>query len=88
MGKEGRKSLNTKEHDLLLATLRDAREAVGLSQREVSRRLGFQESVYGAIERGERSLDVVEFVLVARALDREPVELFGRFLNAEKSNPA
>lgn len=79
MGKEGRKSLNTKEYDLLLETLRDAREAAGLSQREVSRRLGFQESVYGAIERGERLLDVVEFVQIANAINRDPNGLFQEF---------
>ena len=39
-------------------------------------------SLLGRIESGERRLDVVEFVAVAKALKVDPVELFTRFARA------
>jgi len=38
--------------------------------------------VLGRIESGERRLDVVEFVAVAKALKVDPIELFMRFVRA------
>ena len=36
----------------------------------------------GKIESGERRLDVVEFVAVAKALKVDPIDLFTRFVRA------
>lgn len=62
--------------------LREARERAGLSQREVARRLGFHPTIYGKVERGERLLDVIEFVRLAGAVGVSPVELLGHYLVA------
>ena len=63
-------------------TIKAARERAGLSQREVARRLGFDETSYGKIERGDRVLDVVEFVALAGALGTDPLTLFADYLLA------
>ena len=80
MGKKNRQSSSTSEADALLSTIQKAREEAGLSQREVARRLGFHPTVVGKIERGERVLDVIEFVALARALGVDPLELLGAYL--------
>lgn len=67
---------------MLIETIRKAREAAGLSQREVAKRLGFHPTVFGKIERGERVLDVVEFVALAKALGVDPLALFADYLLA------
>ncbi|MGV3616693.1 MAG: helix-turn-helix domain-containing protein [Fimbriimonas sp.] len=67
---------------MLIETIRKAREAAGLSQREVAKRLGFHPTVFGKIERGERVLDVVEFVALAKALGIDPLTLFADYLIA------
>lgn len=67
---------------MLIETIKKAREAAGLSQREVAKRLGFHPTVYGKIERGDRVLDVVEFVSLAKALGVDPLTLFADYLIA------
>jgi transcriptional regulator with XRE-family HTH domain len=68
--------------DELLKTLKSARESVKLSQRDVARRLRFHPTVYGKIERGDRVIDVVEFVNVAKAMGIDPIELLARYVRA------
>lgn len=88
MGKRNRQSSGTAEADALLATIQSARETAGLSQREVARRLNFHPTVLGKIERGERVLDVIEFVALAEALDVNPLELLRSYLNAVRQEHA
>jgi transcriptional regulator with XRE-family HTH domain len=87
LGKRTRHSIGTIEFDLLQTALREARERAGLSQREMARRLGFHESVYGKIERGDRVLDVIEFVAFADAADQDAIELFGNYLERIRRLP-
>jgi hypothetical protein len=46
----------------------------------MARRLGFHESVYGKIERGDRVLDVIEFIAFANAVDLDPELLLRTFI--------
>ena len=84
MGKNIRHSVTTREFDSLLETLRETRTAAGVSQRELARRLGLEETVVGKVERGSRLLDVLEFIAYAEALGIEPVELLGSVLDRIK----
>ena len=56
--------------------LADARHAAGLTQVDLAKKLGRPQSVISKVEQGERRLDVVEFLEVARALRVDP----GRWL--------
>ena len=58
------------------AALRKAREAVGLSQRQLSERLQQPPNWIQRIESLERRVDVAEFIAIARALGAKPAELF------------
>ncbi len=52
--------------------MRAAREARGVTQQELARRLGKPQSYVSKAEMGERRLDVVEFLHFMRAIEGEP----------------
>ncbi|HEY5107330.1 MAG TPA: helix-turn-helix transcriptional regulator [Caulobacteraceae bacterium] len=60
----------------------EARRAAGLTQRQLADRLGRPYTVIANVERGERRIDVVEFIAVARALGIGELELMARVGNA------
>lgn len=70
-----RKSLRSKPQEQLQKLLRSARREAGLTQAEVAARLRRPQSFVAKYEGGERRLDVVEFIQIARALDRDPAQL-------------
>jgi transcriptional regulator with XRE-family HTH domain len=57
-----------------------AREAAGVTQRELARRLKRAHSFVGKIESGERQLNVLEFCDYVDVLDDDPAELLRRVL--------
>ncbi len=61
------RSAETEEYKALLRTLIAARRHSGLTQQEVAARLGKPQSYVSKIERGERRMDVVEFLRLAEA---------------------
>lgn len=65
----------TKRYKLFLAILISARESKGLSQHQLAKKLKKPQSFISKYERGERRLDVVEFIDIAKALDADPHEI-------------
>jgi transcriptional regulator with XRE-family HTH domain len=59
-----------------------ARKSAGLTQRQLAERIGRPYTVVANIERGERQIDVVEFVAIARALRAGEPELMRRVSEA------
>lgn len=66
------------EHRHLVAVLVEARQASGLTQAELAARVGKDQSFVSIIERGQRRVDVLEFVALARAMEADPGQLFER----------
>lgn len=64
------------EHRHLVAVLVEARQASGLTQAELAARVGKDQSFVSIIERGQRRVDVLEFVALARAMNADPTQLF------------
>jgi transcriptional regulator with XRE-family HTH domain len=62
------KSLHTPEYEFFTSLLAQARERVGLTQSEVSARLGQPQSFVAKYEGGERRLDLIEFIQICTAL--------------------
>jgi len=56
-----------------------ARHNAGLTQVALAKKLGRPESFVSKFERGERRLDVVEFLEVARALSLDPARIITEF---------
>ena len=74
------KSLKSPEYGRLIATLVAVRHASGLRQRVLARKLGKPQSFIAKYEGGERRLDLIEFIAIARALGTDPVKLFRDFV--------
>jgi transcriptional regulator with XRE-family HTH domain len=59
----------------LIEQLISRRKELGLSQAKLAERIGNHQQFVGRFELGERRLDVIEFVDIAKALDLDPMEL-------------
>lgn len=64
-------SRHTARYKRLQTALKAARKASGLTQAQVGERLGQPQSFVNKYESGERRLDVIEFLDVARVLKLE-----------------
>lgn len=73
------------DHQHLVEVLVETRKNAGLTQEDVAARLGRDQTFVSLIERGQRRLDVIEFIRLAEALDRDPVALFGELSGRVKS---
>ena len=69
------KSLFSREYRRFCALLKAERKAAGLTQTDVAKRLRKPQSFVSKYEQGERRLDVVEFLHIARAIGFEPPAL-------------
>ena len=65
-----RKSIFTAQYEMFLELLRESREAAGITQVEMARRLRTTQSTISKCERGERRIDVVELRRWCRAMGR------------------
>jgi len=71
------KSLFTGAHTHLVDVLIDARRRSGLTQTELAVRVGKDQKYISLIERSQRRVDVLEFYALAKALNVDPVRLYG-----------
>lgn len=69
------KSIHSSEYKTVIKKLREAREAVGLTQAEAAEKLNKPQSYISKIERGERRVDIVELSAIAR-LYRKKIDWF------------
>ena len=72
------KSVHTDAYKAVTRSLKGARERAGLTQQALAERLGRPQSFVAKYERGERRLDVVEFLHIAEAIGANPVKLFSQ----------
>jgi transcriptional regulator with XRE-family HTH domain len=63
------KSVYSKEYQRLLEELVQARKRAGMTQAALAETLEKPQSFVSKVENGERRLDVIEFVQIAKALD-------------------
>ena len=77
-------AVRTKAYQDLLKALVQARQQAGLSQAQLAVRLGKPASFVGKYELGERRLDVVELVVVLKAVGASVKDVVGA---AERAAP-
>jgi transcriptional regulator with XRE-family HTH domain len=70
----------SRRHDKLRALLREARLEARLTQQQLADRLKRSDNFISYVERGERMLNVLEFVEYCEALGADPRRLLGRLL--------
>lgn len=75
-----RKSLKSAEYARFIATLVAVRENADVRQKALAEKLGRHQSFIAKYEGGERRIDVIEFIAIARALGADPVKLFRDFV--------
>ncbi|OAV51500.1 transcriptional regulator [Rhizobium sp. WYCCWR10014] len=74
------KTLGTERHRALIALLVEKREASGLTQTELADKLGEYQSFVARLESGQRRVDVIEFLELARILNFDPLDALGRLV--------
>ena len=79
--RQTRASYQKPEHVRLAELLAAARESKNLSRRALSIALGKQPTYIARVERGERLLEVSEFIQICRALDVDALSLFSQLLH-------
>lgn len=70
------------EYDALRLALVTARKDAGLTQAGLAARLGRPQSFVSKYEAGERRLDVVEFIAVARGMHQDPHRLLQQVIDS------
>jgi transcriptional regulator with XRE-family HTH domain len=81
------KSLKSAEYARLIDLLVAARQEAGLRQQPLAKKLGKPQSFIAKYEGGERRIDVVEFIAIAKALGADPSKLFRDFLAGKPAKP-
>lgn len=71
----------TEKYALLRKMLIDERIKANLKQADVSSALGKPQSYVSKIERGERSLDIIEFMEISKVIGFDPVVFLQEFQN-------
>lgn len=70
-----RKWVRSPSYRTAIAKLVGARMKAGLTQRQLATAIGKPPSFVAKIEQGERRLDIVEFIVIARALGVREADL-------------
>jgi transcriptional regulator with XRE-family HTH domain len=68
------------------ACLAGARRRANVTQQELAARLGKPQSVISEYERGQRRVDVVELLVISRALGADPLDLFADIAKASAAS--
>lgn len=82
------RSTHHQEYQAFLGLLRDLRVDAGVTQIMLAKKLGNTQTFISKIERGERRLDVVEFVEMCEALGVDPRAAFEEFLLRRRGRKA
>ena len=69
------KSIFTDEYEVFLHRLVAARREAGLTQQDLATRINRPQSFVSKYERGERRLDVLEFVMICHAVSVDPCSI-------------
>ena len=77
------KSTYSRKASQLRLLLINARKSANLTQTELSKRLNKPQSYVSKYERGERRLDVIEFLEVSDALNIDPIALIEELIDVE-----
>ena len=78
------KSLKSAEYARLIELLVAVRQEAGVRQHTLAKRLGRPQSFIAKYEGGERRIDIIEFIAIARALGADPLKLFRDFLTEKR----
>lgn len=64
----------------------EIRRKTGMKQTDLAKAIGKHQSYISDIERGQRRIDVLEALVIAKALGYEPTEFYGALVNNVSRN--
>jgi transcriptional regulator with XRE-family HTH domain len=82
------KSVHSPDQAAFCELMVETRKAAGMTQEALARRLKRHQSFVAKYEGGERRLDVVEFIAIARALGADPLKLMTILVTGRRGKPA
>ncbi|GKW36356.1 helix-turn-helix domain-containing protein [Pectobacterium carotovorum] len=71
-------SVYSDEYQIVIKALREARIAKGITQGNLALALDRPQSFIAKVENGERRLDIVEFIHIARLLSLDPANIIAK----------
>ena len=74
------KSVHTKNYTRFLELLITARKDADVTQDEVARRLNRPQSFVSKYENGERRVDIIEFIEIAKAIGFDPIAFIRKII--------
>jgi predicted transcriptional regulator len=80
-------ALHTDEHRKFVEALADARRDAGISQHELARLLGRDQTYVSKYEKGRQRLDVIEFLRIVTALGVEPMVILNQIPRMGRPQP-
>jgi transcriptional regulator with XRE-family HTH domain len=72
------KTIRSSGHEALCEALISARKAAGLTQAELAVKLKCHQSFVARIESGQRRVDVIELIVVSRAVGADATDLLAK----------
>ena len=78
------KSVFTRRYELFISLLISLRKSKGLSQHQLAKKLRKPQSFVSKYERGERRLDVIEFLDIMSVLEADPYEIISKIAKSPK----
>lgn len=82
------KSIFSEDYTKFRRLLIEARTRAGLTQAELAAKLSRHQSYVSNYERGQRRVDVLEFLLITEALGVDPCELLAQIVAARRADGA
>lgn len=79
-------STHNDNYKALLAILREVRQCAAMTQEELGKKLGNTQTFVSKMERGERRIDLVEFVEICGACGAEPEDVLRLYLVRRSKN--
>jgi transcriptional regulator with XRE-family HTH domain len=79
--------VETEQYKIAGACLAAARRRANVTQQELAARFGKPQSFVSEYERGQRRVDVLELLVISRALGADPVELFAEIARSSRACP-
>lgn len=72
-----------RQHAIVGKCLQEERERANLTQVVLAKRLGKAQSFVSSYESGQRRIDLLEFLLIAEALQADPSKVFADIVQAK-----
>jgi len=83
----GNRDRHSVQYRIIIDGLIQRRKELGLTQWDVARRVGIDQSQLSKLERGERRLDIIDYARFCAVLDMNPADLLNKAMRHQRLLP-